>query len=92
VNETELESVTTGDALKSLVVKDEPPEYDWVKTGSNVPKFEAGAAKLAPPSPIDPMPDPGSAITFKSPSFEWSGAPLFKQQLSQASAGYWKFA
>lgn len=89
VNATVLESDVTGDGLKSVLVKVEPPEYDWVKTGSNEVNVVAGAAKLAPPSPMDPE---LSTITFKSPSFEWSGAPLFKQQLSQASAGYWKFA
>ena len=89
---TVLESPVNDELVKeSLLVKHVPLEYDDVKQGSNEAgaKFAAGANDAPPPSPIDPI---LSTITFKSPSFEWSGAPLFKQQLCQALAGYWKIA
>lgn len=90
---TLLESLVNAELVnESALEKDEPLEYDDVKQGSNDAagaKFVDGAKTAPPPSPIDPE---LSTITFKSPSFEWSGAPLFKQQLSQALAGYWKFA
>jgi hypothetical protein len=83
--ETLLESPVNDEVLtESLLEKHAPLENDDVKHGSN----EAGAkvaagANDAPPSPTDPI---LSLITFKSPSFEWSGAPLLKQQLCQALA------
>jgi len=70
---------------ESLLEKLDPLENDDdVKHGSNDAGAKVAAgAKEAPPSPTDPI---LSLITFKSPSFEWSGAPLFKQQLCQALA------
>jgi len=89
VNATVLESAVNAGVEKDESLTENELEYDGVnepsKDGVNVVE---GANVAPPPSPIDPIP---STITFKSPSFEWSGAPLFKQQLSQASAGYWKF-
>jgi hypothetical protein len=88
---TLLESAENVEVLnESPLEKQDPLENDDVKQGSkDAGAKDAAGANDAPPSPTDPI---LSLITFKSPSFEWSGAPLLKQQLCQALAVLiWKF-